>query len=80
MTNIEGMTNGRTIKSLLEKVCGEQEEIEFNIPGSLFDSSKIFLNSEEEASYRLFKKNGYLHIRDGLWSGGGRRTRDAARR
>lgn len=49
MTNIERMANGRAMKLLLEKIFGEKEQIKFNIPGYLFDYSKTFLNSKEEA-------------------------------
>lgn len=56
MTNIERMTNGRAIKLLLEEVFKEQEGIKFNIPGYLFDSSKTFLNSMEEAKLLIVHK------------------------
>lgn len=56
MTNIERMTNGSAMTLLLEKVFEEQEGIEFNIPGYLFDFSKTFLNSKEEAKLLVKKK------------------------
>lgn len=56
MTNIERMTNGSAMTLLLEKVFGEQEGIEFNIPGYIFDFSKTFLNSKEEANLLIVQK------------------------
>lgn len=52
MTHAERTANGKVMKLLLEMIFGEKEGIEFN----LFDSSKTFLNFEEEANLLIVQK------------------------
>lgn len=56
------------MKLLLEKIFGDKEGIKFNIPGYLFDSSKTFRNSQEEAKLLIVQKQMCSpHIRAALW-------------